>query len=96
MNKLYDFSYYVARGRIGTVIMESLILNPYIIALILVWVLPWKGVALWKAARSHQKGWFIVLLVINTMAILDIIYIFFIANKQSLEIEERPDITPQV
>jgi hypothetical protein len=76
--------------------MEELLLNPYIIALVLAWVLPWKGVALWKAARLHHTKWFIVILVLNTMAILDIIYIFYIARKETLELEERPDITPQV
>lgn len=55
--------------------------NLWILALIMLWVLPWKGYALWNAARRHHEGWFIVLLVINTLAILDIIYIFFVVRK---------------
>ena len=51
--------------------------------LILLWVLPWKGVALWKAAKNGQKKWFIALLVLNTLAILEIIYIFYFARKFS-------------
>ena len=27
--------------------------NPYLSLLIALWVLPWKGVALWKAARRE-------------------------------------------
>jgi hypothetical protein len=50
--------------------------NPYLIALLALWALPWKGVALYKAARLQKKWWFIALLVINTMAILEILYIF--------------------
>jgi hypothetical protein len=49
-----------------------------VLILAAIWVLPWKGVALWKAARNNSKPWFIILLVINTLAVLEIIYIFFI------------------
>lgn len=41
-----------------------------------IWTLPWKGVALWKAAQKKDVYWFIALLVINTMGILEILYIF--------------------
>lgn len=40
------------------------------------WQLPWKGVALWRAARNSHKWWFIALFLLNTLAILEIIYIF--------------------
>lgn len=56
--------------------------NFWIIALIMIWVLPWKGYALWNAAQLKHKWWFIILLVVNTVAILDIIYIFFVARKE--------------
>jgi hypothetical protein len=56
--------------------------------LAIVWSIPWKGVALWKAARLSHKKWFIVLLVVNTFAILEIIYIFWVAKKyQVVEVE---------
>ena len=44
--------------------------------LFVAWTLPWKGVALWKAARNKHLVWFIVILIVNTLAILEIIYIF--------------------
>lgn len=53
-----------------------------ILIAISLWSLVWKGVALWKAARLHHKGWFVTLLIINTLGILEIIYIFFIAKKE--------------
>ncbi|MFH1402003.1 MAG: DUF5652 family protein [Patescibacteria group bacterium] len=56
--------------------------NPWILLLIMMWVLPWKGYALWTAAHNSHKKWFIVLLVVNTLAILDIIYIFFVGKKK--------------
>lgn len=68
----------------------SLSANPWIIWLILLWTLPWKGVALWKAARNEHKWWFIALLVLNTMAILEIIYIFFFSKKKGM-IEKKEE-----
>lgn len=56
--------------------------------IIMLWVLPWKGYALWNAARLSHKWWFIVLLVINTLAILDIIYIFAVARKARRNIDK--------
>jgi len=68
-------------------LIEQFLLQPYVIFLLVVWTLPWKGVALWKAAKNSQKVWFIALLVINTLAILEIIYIFnFAKPKQSEKI----------
>lgn len=46
------------------------------ITLAAIWSLPWKGVALWKAAQKKDPYWFIALLVINTVGILEILYIF--------------------
>jgi Family of unknown function (DUF5652) len=57
--------------------------NPWIITLILLWTLPWKGYALWKAARADERNWFIVILILNTLAILDILYIFFFSNREA-------------
>lgn len=56
------------------------------VLLITLWTLPWKGWALWLAARRGEKWWFIAILVLNTLAILEIIYIFGIARrKDSIE-----------
>jgi hypothetical protein len=63
--------------------MELLNLPDYVLFLILVWTLPWKGVALWKSAKNGHKKWFIVMLVLNTVALLEIVYIFYFANKKA-------------
>ncbi len=47
---------------------------------IVVWSLPWKGYALWIAAKNNHKWWFVALLILNTVAILEIIYIFAIGR----------------
>ena len=63
--------------------MEQLLLSTQTLLLIVAWTLPWKAVALWKAARNSNKKWFVVLLILNTLAILEIIYIFYFAKKKN-------------
>ena len=43
------------------------------------WEVVWKAIALWYAARRDQLGWYIALLILNTVGILPIIYIFAVA-----------------
>jgi hypothetical protein len=52
------------------------------LVLLLAWSFAWKGVALWKSARNGQKVWFIVMLILNTVGILEIIYIFAFSKKK--------------
>lgn len=47
----------------------------------IVWSIAWKGMALWKAARKGHKGWFVALLLINTLGILEILYIYVFSKK---------------
>lgn len=61
-------------------IMENQFL--WIIFLTTFWTIPWKGVALWKASRNSHKKWFIALLIVNTLALLEIIYIFAFSKKK--------------
>jgi len=60
--------------------------NIWFFIISIVWVLPWKGYALWTASRTRNKRWFIALLILNTFAILDIIYIFYVAKKTPKDI----------
>ncbi len=50
----------------------------WVLSVLIVWTLVWKGVALWKAARANSKPWFVVLLIVNTVGLLEILYIFLI------------------
>jgi methionyl-tRNA synthetase len=63
--------------------------NIWLLILVMIWVLPWKGYALWNAAKLSHKWWFIILLVVNTVGILDIIYIFFVAKKASKKTDQQ-------
>ncbi len=50
--------------------------------LVLLWSILWKGIALWKAARRRQLVWYVAFVIINTVGILPIIYIFLLAPRQ--------------
>jgi hypothetical protein len=73
----------------GNQLASYLSTHIWVIVLIAIWTIPWKGVALWKAARNSSLAWFIVLLVINTLGILEIIYIFAISRKKGDELMPR-------
>ena len=59
--------------------------HPWLLVLLAAWILPWKGVALWKSAQRKEKGWFVALLLINTLALLEIFYLFVWTKRK----EER-------
>jgi hypothetical protein len=55
----------------------------WLLIAIILWSLPWKGVALWKAARHNQPAWFVALLIVNTVGILEITYLFFFQRDKN-------------
>lgn len=63
-------------------IQDLLFQNPLLIFLLFLWTMAWKGIALWKAARNGHKKWFWVLLFINTLGILEIIYVFIFSKRK--------------
>ncbi len=62
---------------------------------LLIWSLFWKGLALWRSARSGQKYWFIALLVVNTVGVLEIIYLL-VAVMAQLELKHFQELLFQV
>ena len=59
-----------------------------VLILIGTWSLIWKGFALWKSARKNSPVWFIVLLVVNTIGILEILYLF-VFSEMELDKEKK-------
>jgi len=57
-------------------------LTSIVLSLILIWSLIWKGLALWHAAKIKQVYWFTAILILNTAGILEIAYLFFIAQEK--------------
>lgn len=52
-----------------------------LVAMIMIIVVALKGYSLWHAARRSEKWWFIILLIVNTLGILELIYLFFVVGK---------------
>jgi hypothetical protein len=73
----------------ANLISELASLNPAWIAIAVLWTLAWKGFALWKAAGLGHRGWFVAMLFINTLGILEAVYLFIVARKYKVEIVEE-------
>ena len=63
-------------------IMQILNPNSPILYMIIAWSVIWKGIALWHSARNKQLVWYIALLIVNTVGILEIFYIFFYRKRR--------------
>ncbi len=57
--------------------------NPKVFFPMLVWIIFWKGMALWKAADKKERIWFWLLMCINTLGILEICYLFVFSNPKN-------------
>ena len=62
-----------------------------LIVILIIWSLAWKGLSLWKASHQNNKTWFIILLLVNTIGILDIIYYYLIDRK-----EKQPVLSSEI
>ena len=46
------------------------------VPLFVFWSIFWKGLALWHSAQKGDVWWFIAFLFINTLGILEMVYLF--------------------
>lgn len=70
-------------------------LDLILITVITIWSTLLKGVALWRAANLKQRNWFIVMLIVNTIGILELVYLFRFASKR-LTIKEVKSWTSKI
>lgn len=68
--------------------------NLSLLILVGLWSLFWKGLALWHAARRGEAGWFVAILLINTIGLLEIVYLFAIAKLRPANLFRRGDVRP--
>ncbi|MGK0722598.1 DUF5652 family protein [Leucobacter sp. W1478] len=47
-----------------------------------VWSLVWKAFALYRAGANRSPGWFVTLLLVNTVGILEMLYLFIFGKKK--------------
>lgn len=53
-----------------------------IIVVVGLWSLVWKALALYKAGTLRHKGWFTALFFINTLGILEILYVAYFSKTE--------------
>lgn len=62
----------------------------WLLVIVFVWTLFWKGLALWKSARNNHSVWFVILLVVQTFGIVEILYVFLFSKISFKEFESQP------
>ena len=70
----------------GEHIAPFVLLIVSVLVVLMIWSLVWKALAMWKAARKGDKIWFVVFLIINTLGILDILYIYVFSKDSKKSI----------
>ncbi len=63
-----------------------------IFSIIMIWTVIWKAIALWKSARKNHLAWFIIFLIINTVGILEILYIYVFSK---MNMKGKPKTFPK-
>lgn len=61
-------------------IAANLGISVWLLIVIVIWSGVWKFLALWKSARKNQLVWFIIFALVNTIGILEILYIYFFSE----------------
>lgn len=58
--------------------------DPVIAGFIIAWAFFWKALALWHSARNDQLGWYIAMVLLQTLGLLELIYLLFFRRKRSI------------
>jgi hypothetical protein len=70
--------------------VSSLMGIPLILfVIIMIWSSIWKYIALWKAGRNNSLGWFVIFALVNTVGILEILYIFVFSKMKKKVFHSR-------
>lgn len=73
----------------GTGAVSIVFANEYsttALLLLALWSVLWKGLSLWHSGRRGQAWWFVILLVVNTLGLLEIVYLFGILKLKFSEL----------
>ena len=74
-NHMYGGSWFYGFGP-GVALLYGLIGTILLVVLIAL-----KGYALWTAAKRDEKWWFIAMLILNTVGILEVVYLVFFVKQ---------------
>lgn len=72
------YHYYFTQGQ-----PEISVILIILFIMLLIWTYFWKAAAIWHAVRNKDKVWFVVFLLVNTIGILDMIYLFGIEKVKT-------------
>jgi methionyl-tRNA synthetase len=72
MNPVFDDARWTTENAGVLALLVAVILAAYAL----------KGFALWRAGRNNQRGWFVALLLVNTLGILELIYLMTAGKKR--------------
>lgn len=53
-----------------------------VVLLLTLLTLPLKIIGLWRSARNDQKWWFAAMLILNTIGILELTYLFYFSKPK--------------
>jgi hypothetical protein len=56
-----------------------------VVIFLAIWDSVWKLIALWKAGRNNELGWFVCIALINSAGILPIIYLLISKKKKAID-----------
>ncbi len=70
-------------------IASQLGVSLWLLIVILVWSSVWKLLAFWRSARRKHVIWFIVFALVNTVGILEILYIYVFSH-----LAKKPEKAP--
>ncbi len=81
---------YMAQGQVQASVPGWIGMFLLALPLLMIWSMIWKGIALWRAGRKGQLGWFIALFLINTIGILEIIYL--LTAGKNVATQDKPKV----
>ncbi|MEX2029205.1 MAG: DUF5652 family protein [Candidatus Paceibacterota bacterium] len=67
------------------------VFSPFInilFVVITIWTIIWKAYAVWLAVKHSHKKWFLALIILNTVGLLEIFYVFKIAKKSWTQVKQ--------
>lgn len=69
-------------------------LSSLVLLVLMLAVITLKGYALWHAAKRDEKGWFVAILLINTIGILELVYLYSVVGLWKKKEVSAPESKP--
>lgn len=76
------------------IVVSQLGISMWLFVVILVWSWIWKVFAFWKSARRNHLVWFIVFVFVNTLGILEVLYLY-VFSEMGKPVRHNPKKAPR-